>query len=75
MKTVTDYTIQFSLYHSEIVARLSFKRETGEIEESALYSLGEVQNAIDLWRDGNLSGSFAIGTQLAQNPACCMVQA
>ena len=64
---VHEYTIQLQTYHDEIVGRLKFKRADSTVEESALCSLGELQNLIAVWQDDRLLGSFAIGARLALN--------
>ncbi len=67
MFTVREYSIILSNYHDEIVARVSFVNAAGEIEESNLYSPGEINNLIALWQMDALLGSFGIGTRLAEN--------
>jgi hypothetical protein len=62
---VNEYKIKLSQYNSNIVGRLSFLDEQGREEESALYSLDELTNIIQLWKVGHIVGSFAIGTDLA----------
>ena len=75
MKIIREYEIQLSLYHNEIVGRLAYRdAATGEGGASALYSLDELNNVLSIWRSGVLSGSFAIGTYLAQNASFRMVQ-
>ena len=64
---IHEYVMEFQTYHDEIVGRLKFKRADGSIEESALCSLGELENLIAVWQSGELLGSFAIGARLALN--------
>ena len=67
MKTISDYSITLSTYHDEIVARLSF-----DDQESNLYSLAELCNIVELWKMGDLCGSFAIGTILSDKASFTM---
>ena len=64
---VNEYKIKISQYNSNIVARLSFLDEQGREEESALYSLDELTNIIQLWKVGHIVGLFANGTVLASD--------
>jgi hypothetical protein len=64
---VREYIVQLQTYHDEIIGRLMFTRNDGTIEESALYSLSELNNIVALWQSDGLLGSFAIGTQLHVN--------
>jgi hypothetical protein len=75
MKIITEFTIELQIYHTEIVARLQYTDpDTKELQQSGLYSLREIENIIELWRDGYLMGGFGIGTRLAPNPARWMKQ-
>lgn len=69
MRIITEYTIQLQIYHDEIIGRIVF-----EGQESSLQSLSELENTINLWRIGELKGSFGINTKLAQKATVCMVQ-
>lgn len=61
--TVLHYEIHLKLYHDELVGYLSF----GETETSQLYSLSELCNIINLWKQDALMGSFGIGTKLSRD--------
>lgn len=75
MKTILAFTIELQIYHDEIIGRLQYiDPVTKELQESGLYSLREIENIIQLWRDGYLMGSFGVGTQLANNPTRTMKQ-
>lgn len=67
---VQEYTIELQTYHDEIIGRVCFTREDGTREESALYSVGELNNIVACWRMGELLGSFAIGAELAKDARC-----
>lgn len=56
---VREYTLKFSTYHGQAVCRIQTNSE-----ESALYTPSEVQNILNLWRMGELKGSFGVGTIL-----------
>jgi hypothetical protein len=64
---VREYTIELQKYHDDIIGRLIFKNEKGEIEESGLYSLLELTNMVYMWihHIEDMRGSFCIGTKLA----------
>lgn len=68
------YTIQLQIYHDEIVGRLQFSDSNGQLQESALYPLAELNSIIELWKTDILLGSFAYGVQLAENAEFQMVQ-
>lgn len=72
MMIVKTYTVELQTYHDEIVGRLIYRRADGSTDESALYSLGELNNIVALWRAGALLGSFAIGAALAPNAECIL---
>jgi hypothetical protein len=67
---VKTYTVELQTYHDEIVGRLIYKRADGSTDESTLYSLGELNNIVALWRADALMGSFAIGATLALDAEC-----
>lgn len=69
---VSEYTIELQTYHGEIVGRVCFTRPDGTSEESALYSVSELNNIIGCWRIGTLLGSFAIGATLAHDAKCIL---
>lgn len=70
---IRHYSIQLQTYHTEIVGRLQFNHpDTGTLEQSGLYSIGELNNIVQLWQDNALCGSFAIGTTLARDAACTL---
>jgi hypothetical protein len=71
---VKHYTIELQTYHDEIVGRVCFTRDDGTRDESALYSISELNNIVQCWRVGGLLGSFAIGATLAPD-ACCTLAA
>ncbi len=74
MKTVRYIEIVLSPYHYAIVGRIRFEDE-GELIESSLYSIGEINNILALWRDNALQGSFAIGYTLAKDYSFQIVEA
>jgi len=59
MSTVVYYEIVVKLYHDEIIGRLRYVMH-GELQESALYSLPELNNLLVLWRHNELSGTFGV---------------
>ncbi|OXE36920.1 MAG: hypothetical protein CGW95_04870 [Phenylobacterium zucineum] len=63
-KEVEYFEIEISTYHGEPVGRIQF-HNNGELEQSSLYSMNEINNIIQLWRMDELMGGFAIGTKLA----------
>ena len=63
---IHDYEIVLSTYHGEPAVRLRFSRNGGQ-EESALYSVEEINNTIMMWKMGAQLGRFAIGTILADD--------
>lgn len=63
MDIIRYYEIVIKTYHGEPVGRLRFERN-GTPEESALYSIPELNNLILLLEQGAGLGSFAIGCQL-----------
>lgn len=65
MTEIDYFEIEVSKYHDDIVARIQFVNN-GEVEQSSLYSINELNNIITLWAMGELLGSFAIGTKLAK---------
>ena len=67
---VNQYTIKLQTYYDSIVGRLCFTRDDGTIEESALYSIPELNNMVDLWRMDQFLGSFAIGARLSDGAQC-----
>ena len=66
METILYFEIVMATYHDSPVGRLRCLLN-GKVEESNLYSPDELNNLIQLWKMGELQGSFAIGTKLAQN--------
>lgn len=74
MKTIRYIEIVLSLYHCQIVGRIRFEHE-GELIESSLYSLREINNVLALWRDKALCGSFALGYNLAKDYTFQLVKA
>lgn len=63
--SIEYYEIVCSTYHSKAFLRLRFEHN-GEMQESALYSPGQCQEIISLWKSGGLCGSFGIGTKLSE---------
>lgn len=74
MKTVHYIEIILSLYHGDIVGRIRFL-DDGDLIESSLYSIGELNNILMLWRDNMLKGSFALGYNLAKDYSFQIVEA
>lgn len=74
MHMIREYTLQFQTYHDEIVGRICFNDTQGQLQESALYSLPELQNIVSLWKGDQLLGSFGIGAQLASDAVCYLTQ-
>lgn len=70
---VNHYTVELQTYHDSIVGRLCFTRDDGTTEESALYSVSELNNMVDLWRMDQLLGSFAIGARLSDGAQCRLI--
>lgn len=68
MKIIRHFEIVLSTYHNEIVGRIRT-----DSEESALYSMPEINNIIALWRMGELYGSFGIGSELASDSTFAIV--
>lgn len=66
MLKINKCFVQLSNYHDSIVGRVVVYIDNKK-EESNLYSLSELNNIITLWKMGELMGSFAIGTILADN--------
>lgn len=66
MKTVDYYEIELSTYHDEIVGSIQYECN-GEVVRSQRYSVAEINNILALWRMGELTGSFGIGTVLAED--------
>ena len=69
---IRHYSIELQTYHTEIVGRLQFNHPDHGHQESGLYSIGELNNIVQLWQDNALCGSFAIGTTLARDAACTL---
>lgn len=69
---VHQYTVQVQTYHDSIVGRLIYTRADGSTDESALYSMAELNNIVALWRMDALMGSFAIGATLAPDAVCIL---
>ena len=67
---VNHYAIELQTYHDSIVGRLCFTRDDGTTEESALYSVLELNSMVELWRMDQFLGSFAIGTRLSDGAQC-----
>ena len=64
MKTIIKYyEIVITSYHGEPIGRI--RLDTGE--ESALYSIKELNNIIALMKQGVLLGSFAVDCILSDN--------
>ena len=76
MKTVITYfEIELSKYHDDICARIQYLNpKTQEIEQSALYSVNEINNIVTLWKEDELLGGFGIGTVLAKDAGMCIFQ-
>lgn len=68
MKTIDYYEIEIGTYHGEPVGRLQYHNQ-GVLDCSNLYTMQELNNILMLWRMGELKGSFAIGSKLADNAA------
>lgn len=73
MKTITYYEIEFSTYQDEIVGSIQYEH-SGEVVRSQRYSLAEINNILELWRIGELKGSFGIGTVLAKDAKAVLFQ-
>lgn len=69
---IREYTIQLQTYHDEIIGRLCFNHPDTGLQESALYSIPELNNIVALWQDDALLGSFGIGTVLARDARCTL---
>ncbi len=74
MKTVHHYWIELQTYHDEIVGRLQYRDEAGALQESALYSLGELSNLVELWKTDGLLGSFGIDSVLSESAVFTITQ-
>lgn len=74
MQTVHHYWIELQSYHDEIVGRLQYRDEAGSLQESALYSLGELSNLVELWKTDGLLGSFGIGSVLSESAVFTITQ-
>lgn len=65
MQEIDYFEIVVSRYHDEIVARIQFANGD-KLEQSALYSLAEINNILMLWKMGELMGSFAMNCKLSE---------
>lgn len=74
MQTVRHYWIELQTYHDEIIGRLQYHDEEGVLQESALYSLGELSNLVELWKADALLGSFGVGSILSQSAVLTITQ-
>lgn len=74
MQNVRAYWIELQTYHDEIVGRLQYRDEAGALQESALHSLGELSNIVELWKAGALLGSFGIGSILSETAVFTLTQ-
>lgn len=69
MNTIRHVEIELQIYHGEIVGRLRT-----ETDESALYSLGELNNILQLWKNGDLLGSFGFDSRLSDDASFALIQ-
>lgn len=75
MKNVTYYEIVIKTYHGEPVGRIRFSAGCmNNIEESALYSIPELNNILTIWRAGDSLGSFGIDYTLSPDATFQLVQ-
>lgn len=74
MQKVNHYWIECQNYHNEIVARIQYRDFANQLQESALYSLGEIGNIVALWKAGELLGSFGIGSTLSESAVFTLTQ-
>ena len=63
MDVIRYYEIVVCSHNDMPMGRIRFTRN-GEIEESAWYTIGLVNEILQQWKSGELLGSFAIGTRL-----------
>ena len=56
---VKYYEIVIKQYHKDIVARIRYAFN-GELIESQLYSIAEINNILLLWHMNGLKGSFGL---------------
>jgi hypothetical protein len=74
MQTVRHYWIECQTYHNEIVARIQYRDENNQLQESALYSLPEIGNILELWKQNELLGPFGIGSVLSDSAVFTITQ-
>lgn len=73
MATVNYFEVVLKTYHDDIVARIRYLID-GELIESGLYSVGEINNIIEFWKQDALCGSFALGHKLSKRFTYQLVQ-
>ena len=73
-EVISYYEIELSTYHNEIVARIQFPSRTQGIQQSCLMPLRDIGEVLQLWRSGDLLGSFGIGTILDADARFIMFQ-
>ena len=74
MQTVKNYTLELTHNADGVFGRIRYiNATTNKPESSNTYSIDELFQIIDNWKNQTLLGGFAIGTVLATDAECTVI--